>query len=126
MLYYDDGGSLVPSCLFSCPERECWFVESLKKTIIMKTKFTKALPKIVSAAEWQIARDRLLAKEKAHTRAGDALAAERRRLPMVEISKAYQFDSTNGKATTKMQLPIRLFSSSPCIAQAVLPSAPAR
>ena len=65
----------------------------------MKTKFTKALPKIVSAAEWQIARDRLLAKEKAHTRAGDALAAERRRLPMVEISKAYQFDSANGKAT---------------------------
>ena len=65
----------------------------------MKTKFTKALPKIVSAAEWQIARDRLLAKEKAHTRAGDALATERRRLPMVEISKAYQFDSANGKAT---------------------------
>jgi predicted dithiol-disulfide oxidoreductase (DUF899 family) len=99
MLYYDDGGSLVPSCLFSCPESECWFVESLKKTIIMKPKFTKALPKIVSAAEWQIARDRLLAKEKAHTRAGDALAAERRRLPMVEISKAYQFDSSNGRAT---------------------------
>ena len=65
----------------------------------MKTKITKALPKIVSAAEWQISRDRLLAKEKAHTRAGDALAAERRRLPMVEISKAYQFDSANGKAT---------------------------
>lgn len=65
----------------------------------MKPNFSKALPKIVSTAEWQIARDRLLAKEKAHTRAGDALAAERRRLPMVEISKAYQFDGANGKAT---------------------------
>ena len=47
----------------------------------MKPNVSKALPKIVSTAEWQIARDRLLAKEKAHTRAGDALAAERRRLP---------------------------------------------
>jgi len=65
----------------------------------MKPNVSKALPKIVSTAEWQIARDRLLAKEKAHTRAGDALAAERRRLPMVEISKAYQFDGASGKAT---------------------------
>src|ERR1700733_5873070 len=93
------GGPFVSSCLFLCPESECRFVGSLKKTIIMKTKFTKALPKIVSAAEWQTARDLLLAKEKAHTRAGDALAAERRGLPMVEIGKAYQFDSANGKTT---------------------------
>jgi len=89
----------VPSFLFRCPESERWFVESVKKTTIMKPNFSKALPKIVSTAEWQIARDRLLAKEKAHTRAGDALAAERRRLPMVEINKAYQFDGANGKAT---------------------------
>lgn len=40
------------------------------------------LPPIVSAEEWQAARDRLLAEEKAATRALDALAAERRRLPM--------------------------------------------
>jgi predicted dithiol-disulfide oxidoreductase (DUF899 family) len=33
-----------------------------------------ALPPIVSRAEWQAARDRLLEKEKAHTRAGDALS----------------------------------------------------
>jgi predicted dithiol-disulfide oxidoreductase (DUF899 family) len=50
------------------------------------------LPPIVSPAEWQTARDRLLMREKAHTRAGDALAAERRRLPMVEITKPYLFD----------------------------------
>ncbi|MGH7629075.1 MAG: DUF899 family protein, partial [Gemmatimonadales bacterium] len=36
-----------------------------------------ALPKIVSPAEWQAARDELLVKEKAATRARDALAAER-------------------------------------------------
>jgi predicted dithiol-disulfide oxidoreductase (DUF899 family) len=55
-----------------------------------------SLPPIVSHTEWQAARDRLLAKEKAHTRAGDALAAERRRLPMVKIEKDYVFDGPNG------------------------------
>jgi|ERR1700747_1045678 len=64
----DDGGTFVPSFLFHCPESERWFVELLKKTTIMKPNFSKALPKIVSTAEWQIARDRLLGKEKAHTR----------------------------------------------------------
>lgn len=65
----------------------------------MKTKDTKALPKIVPPAEWQAARDRLLVREKAHTRASDAIAAERRRLPMVEITKPYIFDGTDGKAS---------------------------
>lgn len=50
------------------------------------------LPKIVSRDEWQAAREELLAKEKAHTRAGDALAAEHRRLPMVRIEKEYVFE----------------------------------
>ncbi len=44
-------------------------------------------PQIVSREEWQRARDQLLVKEKAATRARDALAAERRRLPMVRIEK---------------------------------------
>lgn len=55
------------------------------------------LPQIVSQDEWQAARDKLLVKEKAHTRAGDALAAERRRLPMVKIDKDYVFDGHNSK-----------------------------
>ena len=42
-------------------------------------------PPIVDLATWQAARDELLVREKAHTREGDALAAARRRLPMVEI-----------------------------------------
>jgi predicted dithiol-disulfide oxidoreductase (DUF899 family) len=57
----------------------------------------KALPKIVSKAEWQAACDRLLAKEKDLTRALDALAAERRRLPMMRIDKVYAFDGPAGK-----------------------------
>jgi predicted dithiol-disulfide oxidoreductase (DUF899 family) len=54
-------------------------------------------PKIVSPAEWQAAHDKLLAKEKAATRARDALAAERRRLPMVRIDKSYVFEGPGGK-----------------------------
>ena len=42
-------------------------------------------PPIVDLDAWQAARDELLIREKAHTREGDAIAAARRRLPMVEI-----------------------------------------
>jgi predicted dithiol-disulfide oxidoreductase (DUF899 family) len=55
------------------------------------------LPEIVSPGAWQAARDSLLVKEKEVTRALDALAAERRRLPMVHIDKAYAFDGPDGK-----------------------------
>jgi predicted dithiol-disulfide oxidoreductase (DUF899 family) len=44
-----------------------------------------ALPVAVDRARWQAERDALLAREKAHTREGDAIAAARRRLPMVEV-----------------------------------------
>jgi predicted dithiol-disulfide oxidoreductase (DUF899 family) len=65
----------------------------------MSTKTEKLinLPRIVSRGEWQQARHQLLAKEKAATRAHDALAAERRRLPMVRIEKDYVFDGPSGK-----------------------------
>jgi len=56
------------------------------------------LPPVVSPAEWQAARDELLVKEKNATRARDALAAERRRLPMVRIDKDYVFDGPEGAA----------------------------
>jgi hypothetical protein len=42
-------------------------------------------PPVVDLATWRTARDELLVREKAHTREGDALAAARRRLPMVEV-----------------------------------------
>jgi predicted dithiol-disulfide oxidoreductase (DUF899 family) len=54
-------------------------------------------PKVVDQAEWQKERDALLVKEKAATRARDALAAERRRLPMVRIDKPYVFAGPEGK-----------------------------
>jgi len=57
------------------------------------------LPPVVTAEEWQVARDALLAKEKEATRARDELAAERRTLPRVRIDKDYVFDGPAGKAT---------------------------
>jgi predicted dithiol-disulfide oxidoreductase (DUF899 family) len=57
------------------------------------------LPPVVPETEWQAARDALLAEEKEATRARDALAAKRRRLPMVRIDKDYVFDGPEGKAT---------------------------
>src|SRR5262245_20083713 len=44
-------------------------------------------PPIVSPREWEAAREQLLLKEKALTRARDALAAERRRMPWVAVEK---------------------------------------
>jgi predicted dithiol-disulfide oxidoreductase (DUF899 family) len=44
-----------------------------------------ALPPAVDRAAWQAELDELLLREKAHTREGDAIAAARRRLPMVEV-----------------------------------------
>jgi predicted dithiol-disulfide oxidoreductase (DUF899 family) len=57
------------------------------------------LPRIVSASEWQVAREKLLAKEKEATRSRDSLAAERRRLPMVQIDKDYVLEGPDGKAS---------------------------
>jgi predicted dithiol-disulfide oxidoreductase (DUF899 family) len=58
-----------------------------------------ALPAIVSADEWQKARDELLVAEKQATRVQDQLAARRRRLPMVAFPKRYEFDSPSGVVT---------------------------
>lgn len=55
-----------------------------------------ARPAVVSRQDWLQARRALLAKEKALTRARDALNAERRRLPMVEVDKDYQFETDQG------------------------------
>src|ERR671920_2619941 len=57
------------------------------------------MPPIVSPQEWQAARERLLVKEKEHTRAGDALAAERRRMPWMAVEKEYRFEGPNGSAS---------------------------
>jgi predicted dithiol-disulfide oxidoreductase (DUF899 family) len=54
-------------------------------------------PKIVSADEWHRERDELLLAEKDATRALDAIAARRRRLPMVRFdTDKYEFDTPAG------------------------------
>jgi predicted dithiol-disulfide oxidoreductase (DUF899 family) len=57
-----------------------------------------SLPAIASRDEWRAARTELLAKEKELTRARDALSAERRGLPMVEVEKDYVFEGPAGPA----------------------------
>jgi predicted dithiol-disulfide oxidoreductase (DUF899 family) len=57
------------------------------------------LPPVVSQQEWRTALEQLRVKEKAATRARDALAAERRRLPRVRIDKDYAFDGPRAKAS---------------------------
>ncbi|MDB5365434.1 MAG: thioredoxin-like protein [Rhodospirillales bacterium] len=54
---------------------------------------------VVSRDEWLKARTAFLAKEKAHTRAADALAEERRALPWIKIDKNYVFDGPNGNVS---------------------------
>lgn len=53
-------------------------------------------PPVVDLATWQAARDELLVREKAHTRAGDAIAAARRRLPMVELDGTVEVVGADG------------------------------
>src|SRR6185503_11741798 len=61
--------------------------------IAMKT------PPTVTPQEWDAAREALLVKEKELTRARDALAAERRRMPRMAVEKDYVFEGPNGRAT---------------------------
>ena len=55
-----------------------------------------SLPRIATRQGWLAARQELLAKEKDLTRQRDALSAQRRDLPMVEVEKDYVFDGPNG------------------------------
>ena len=55
-------------------------------------------PPIVSREEWDAAREEMLVREKEVTRARDALAAQRRRMPWVAVDKEYEFDGPEGKA----------------------------
>ena len=55
-----------------------------------------ALPPVTGRAGWQAELDRLLVREKAHTSEGDAIAADRRRLPMVEVDAAIPVTGEHG------------------------------
>src|SRR5688572_2584763 len=54
-------------------------------------------PEVVSAAEWNTAHQRMLVKEKEMTRARDALAAMRRRMPWTPVDGEYAFEGPDGR-----------------------------
>src|SRR5208282_6684348 len=54
------------------------------------------IPEVTDRATWQAQLDELLVREKAHTREGDAIAAARRRLPMVEVDPAIPLTAEHG------------------------------
>ena len=56
-------------------------------------------PPIVSAQEWEAALQEMLVKEKELTRARDALAAMRRRMPWTPVEKRYEFEGPEGKVS---------------------------
>src|SRR5690349_3373660 len=60
---------------------------------------TSALPVVVDRAAWQAELDTLLVREKAHTRQGDAIAAARRLLPMVEVDPTITLIGPHGPVT---------------------------
>ena len=57
------------------------------------------MPPIVSPQEWEAERQELLGEEKNLTRARDALAAKRRRMPWMAVEKDYRFEGPNGDAS---------------------------
>ena len=57
------------------------------------------MPPVVSPQEWITAREELLKTEKELTRARDALAAKRRRMPRMAVEKGYRFDGPTGPAS---------------------------
>jgi predicted dithiol-disulfide oxidoreductase (DUF899 family) len=90
-------------------------------------------PPIVSSEAWEAARARMLVKEKARMRAGDALADERRRMPWMAVAKAYQFEGPNGKASLldlfegrRQLIAYRAFFEPACSAGPSTPAAAAR
>jgi predicted dithiol-disulfide oxidoreductase (DUF899 family) len=58
-----------------------------------------SMPAIVSPEEWETARQELLVKEKELTRARDALAARRRRMPWMAVENDYRFEGPHGTAS---------------------------
>ena len=60
------------------------------------TELNFATPPVVSKQKWEAAWEKLLVREKEVTRARDALAAERRRMPWLAVEKDYVFEGPDG------------------------------
>src|SRR4029450_5654136 len=70
--------------------------EDTMRTAPVNASSLPGRPPVVDLATWQTARAELLVREKAHTREGDAIAADRRRLPMVEVDGAVEVNGADG------------------------------
>src|SRR5205085_6198567 len=64
-----------------------------------KGQLGTSIPPTMSPEAWEAARQQMLVKEKALTRARDALAAERRRMPWMAVEKTYEFEGPHGKVS---------------------------
>jgi predicted dithiol-disulfide oxidoreductase (DUF899 family) len=85
----------------STPEEETVMkVESANiGSLAAGTTDASSLPAAVDRATFEAELDRLRVREKAHTREGDAIAAARRRLPMVEMNRAIRLIGPRGPVT---------------------------
>ena len=63
------------------------------------TRIGDVARRVVSGTEWRRARAAMTAREKKHMRAGDALAAARRRMPWMKIEKRYAFEGPQGRVS---------------------------
>src|SRR5215469_14527012 len=77
------------------------------QTMTSKKEKNMETPKVVSPKEWETARQKLLVKEKELTRARDALAAKRRRMPCMAVEKEYIFTGPKGKASLLVLFVVR-------------------
>jgi hypothetical protein len=81
-----------------------------------------ALPAAVDRAAFEAQLAALRVREKAHTREGDAIAAARRRMPVVEVDASLTLTGPDGPVTL---LEAFAASPSPCSPRAPTPKAPA-
>src|SRR5436305_10701474 len=69
------------------------------ETLESKTDESEVNPRVVSQAQWLVARKDLLTREKELTRLRDEVSRHRRELPWVKIDKEYVFDGQDGRKT---------------------------
>src|SRR5215472_11758088 len=69
------------------------------KNVATRATDAPSLPAAVDRAIFQAELDRLRVREKAHTREGDAIAAARRRLPVVEVDATLPLIGEHGPLT---------------------------
>jgi predicted dithiol-disulfide oxidoreductase (DUF899 family) len=81
-----------------CPSRSSCFLHGAGARVWGGDPEGRAMntPSIVSREKWNAAREKLLVKEKKVTRAHDALAAARRRMPWMAVDKEYRFEGPSG------------------------------